>query len=327
MNRHVFAILASVLAAIVFIGLNLASQRFLAPVRLDFTGDRLFTLSPGALKITGRLAEPVELELVYSRTTAANFPAVRAHGERVRELLHEIAARSNGKVRIRETDPAPFSSDEDRITAAGITPASANGGDPLYFGVLGKNTVDDVIAIPYLAPERDALLEYDLIRLVAQLDDPAPKKIAILSSLPALSGAVGREGEAFIIKEMRRAYEVEYIDPEFRTLPKNIDVLLIVHPPDLDDWQQYLIDQFLLRKGRALVALDPVSRVAIASGDRHAPPASHLGKLEDSLGVHLGAEAVADRTLALPVSKVCGPSGQKAATSRSRKFASACGRG
>jgi ABC-type uncharacterized transport system involved in gliding motility auxiliary subunit len=301
MNRHVFALLASVLAAVVFVGLNMASQRFLAPVRLDFTGDRLYTLSPSALQVTGRLTEPVELELVYSRTVASNFPAVRAHGERVRELLAEIVARSNGKVRIRETDPAPFSTEEDRVTAAGITAAAANGGDPLYFGVLGKNTVDDVIAIPYLAPERDALLEYDLIRLVAQLDDPAPKKVAILSSLPSLNGSAGREGEAFVIKEMRRAFEVEYIDPEFRTLPKNIDVLLVAHPPELDEWQQYLLDQFLLRKGRALIALDPVSRIAIASGERRAPPSSHLGRLEESIGVRLGAEAVADRSLALPV--------------------------
>ena len=301
MNRLAFALLASVFAALVFGGMNLASQRFLAPMRIDFTGGRLYTLSPSALQVTGRLAEPIELELVYSRSLAASFPAVRAHGERVRELLAEIAARSAGRVRIRETDPAPFSTEEDRITAAGISPAPANGGDPLYFGVLGKNTVDDVIAIPYLAPERDALLEYDLIRLVAQLDDPAPKKVAVLSSLPSLNGSAGREGEAFIIREMRRAFDVEYIDPEFRTLPQNIDMLLVVHPPELDDWQLYLIDQFLLRKGRALVALDPVSRIAMASGDRRAPPGSHLGRLEDALGVHMGTDAVADRSLALPV--------------------------
>jgi ABC-type uncharacterized transport system involved in gliding motility auxiliary subunit len=302
MKRHAFALAASIMAAVIFAGLNLASQRFLAPVRLDFTGDRLYTLSPSALEVTSRLKEPVTLELVYSRSVAANFPAVRAHGERVRELLTEIAARSNGMVRVKETDPAPFSDEEDRITAAGVHAAPADGGDPLYFGVLGSNTVDDVIAIPYLAPERDALLEYDLIRLVAQLDDPAPKRIAILSTLPSLNGSQGREGEAFVVREMRRAYQVDYVDRDFLALPKDADVLLIAHPPQLNDFQLYAIDQFLLRKGRALIALDPMSRVALASGDRNAPPSSTLGRLAQSLGVGVSAEAVADSALALPVS-------------------------
>jgi hypothetical protein len=43
--------------------------------------------------------------------------------------------------------------------------------------------VDDAIAIPFLAPERDALLEYELVRLISQLDDPAPPKVTVISSL------------------------------------------------------------------------------------------------------------------------------------------------
>jgi hypothetical protein len=73
--------------------------------------------------------------------------------------MNEIAAQSGGKVKIRETERAVFD-EEDRVVAAGLTPAPTNGRDPIYFGVIGHNTVDDAIAIPFLAPER-TLLEYE----------------------------------------------------------------------------------------------------------------------------------------------------------------------
>ena len=107
MRRGPYAILASLLAAIIFTGANLAADRWLAPVRLDFTGSRLFTLSSSARTVIDRLVEPIDLELVLSRNVAATYPTVRAHADRVRELLEEIAAKSNDKIRIRETDPAP----------------------------------------------------------------------------------------------------------------------------------------------------------------------------------------------------------------------------
>ncbi|MBI1359741.1 MAG: ABC transporter [Alphaproteobacteria bacterium] len=301
MRRGPFAIAASLLAVIIFAGLNLAANKWLAPARLDFTESHLYTLSSSARTVIRRLVEPVDLELVLSREAAANYPAIQAHAARVREMLAEIAARSNGKIRIHETDPAPFSADEDRITAAGLTPAPSDGGDPLYFGVIGRNSVDDVIAISYLAPQRDALLEYDLIRLIAQLDDPAPAKVAVISSLPAYQGDGTGEGDALILREMRRAYQVRPVAPDFTALPAGTDVLVIVQPPKLNDWQLYQIDQFLLRKGRALIALDPVSRIALMTGGPRAQPGSSLGKLETSLGIAVGSNAVADRVLALPV--------------------------
>lgn len=301
MRRGLFALVSSLLAIIAFAGVNLASNQWLAPVRLDFTGNQLFTLSSSAKTVVQRLVEPIELEFVLSRNVASNFPAIRAHADRVRELLAEIAAESRGKISIRETDPRPFSDDEDRIVAAGLTPAPQDGGDPLYFGVIGKNSVDDAIAIPFLSPGRDSELEYDLVRLIAQLDNPEPAKIAVISSLPAMEGDGRGEGDAFILKEMRRTYDIASVEKNFTALPANADVLMIVHPPKLNDWQLYQIDQFLMRKGRALIALDPMSRIAVMTQGARLPLASSLGPLEQSLGVSVGPEVVADRTLALPV--------------------------
>lgn len=301
MRRSHYAILASLLVAIVFVGLNLASWKWLAPARADFTANGLYTMSSSAKRVVQRLVESVELELVYSRGVGAEFPAIRAHADRVRQLMNEIAAQSGGKVKVRETEPEPFSDEEDRVVAAGLTPAPTNGPDPIYFGVIGHNTVDDNIAIPFLAPERDALLEYELVRLISQLDDPSPPKIAVISSLLAYQADPSEPGAAFVLREAKRAFDIEIVPPDFRALPAGTDVLMMIHPGPLDEWQQYVVDQFMVHKGRALIALDPVSRVSMIQPGQQAIPASSLGRLGEMLGVAIGPDTVADRTLALPV--------------------------
>ncbi len=306
MRKSHYAILASLLAGIIFVGLNLAAWKWLAPARADFTANGLYTMSSSAKRVVQRLVEPVELELVYSRGVGAEFPAIRAHADRVRQLMNEIAAQSGGKVKVRETEPEPFSDEEDRVVAAGLTPAPTNGADPIYFGVIGHNTVDDNIAIPFLAPERDALLEYELVRLISQLDDPAPPKVAVISSLLAYQADPSEPGAAFILREARRAYDIEIVPPDFRALPAGTDVLMMVHPGPLDEWQQYVVDQFMMHKGRALIALDPVSRVSMVQPGEQAIPASSLGRLGQTFGVSIGPETVADRTLALPVNVEAG---------------------
>jgi ABC-type uncharacterized transport system involved in gliding motility auxiliary subunit len=300
MKRSHYVILVSLAAVLIFAGLNLASWRWLGGARADFTANGLYTLSTSAKRVVQRLIEPVEIELVYSRVLGADFPAIRAHADRVRQLMAEIAAQSEGKVKLREVEPEAFSEEEDRVAAAGLSPAPTNGGEPLYFGIIGRNTSADNITIPFLAPERDALLEYELVRLISQLDDPAPPKVAVLSSLLAYQLHPTEQGSAFMLREGARAYEIVIVEEGFRALPDDTDVLLMVHPPAMDEWQSYVIDQFLLNKGAALIAIDPVSRAAIVQQDG-APVASSLGRIARMLGLTEQREAVADSTIALPV--------------------------
>ena len=301
MRRTHYAILASLAVAAIFAGANIASWKWLAPARADFTANKLYTLSSSSRQVVERLIEPVELEFVYSRSLGSDFPAIRAHADRVRQLINEIAAHSGGKVKVRETEPEPYSEEEERVAGAGLTPAPTDRGDPLYIGVIGHNTVDDAIAIPFLAPERDALLEYELVRLISQLDDPSPPKVAVISSLTPYRLHPSEPQAALVLREARRAYDVEVLEPDFRELPPGTDVLMIVHPGPLSEWQQYLIDQFMLNKGTALIALDPAARAAAVQVGGQAPTASSLARVEQMLGVKLAPDVVADRSIALPV--------------------------
>ena len=75
------------------------------------------------------LKEPVNLYLFFSESAATPIPQIRNHGVRVRELLEQLVARSNGKLTLKVIDPLPFSEDEDRATELGISsvPISAAG--------------------------------------------------------------------------------------------------------------------------------------------------------------------------------------------------------
>lgn len=299
-RRYLF--LTTLLAALILFAGNVAAQRLMAGARLDFTTGKLYTLSD-ATRVTLRdLAEPVDLTFVYSRRVGQDYPAIQAYAARVRELLATYAARSGGNVRVREIDPRPFSEAEDEALAAGITAIPAAGNDPLYFGIIGRNTIDDVRLISFLAPERETTLEYDLTRMIARLDNPEPPRVGILSSLPGMRALTGESGYT-VLQDIARAFSIEQIPDDFAELPE-VDILLLAHPPALTPRQEWLIDQFILRQGRAIIVVDPAAKTALAGtffagSDRLAR--SNLGRLGEAWGVQLAPQAVADAANALTV--------------------------
>ncbi|MEO0818505.1 MAG: Gldg family protein [Pseudomonadota bacterium] len=296
--------------ALALIGLfilgNLALQPRLASARVDFTERGLYTLSDATRNTLGSVAEPIDLTLVYSRRVGQDYPRIRAHAARVRELLEAYASASGGRLRVRELDATPFSEAEDVALAAGLTGVPTQGTDPLYFGLIGRNSVDDERIIPFLAPERGGTLEYDLTRMVARLDDPSPARVGLVSSLQGLQGD-GVETGYGVLRDMKRSYGLEQIDDAFMSLPEDLDVLVLAHPRPLNEYQTWLVDQFVLRGGRLIWLVDPAAKVAGGGGLFNidpAPPTSDLGTLGRHWQVVLAEGAVADASNALPVQTI-----------------------
>ncbi len=165
-----------------------------APARADFTANGLYTLSSSAQAAScSGWSSRLRLELVYSRSVGAEFPAIRAHADRVRQLMTEIAAQSGGKVKIRETEPEPFSDEEDRIARApGSRPRRPTGPTRSISASSATTRSTTTSPSPSSPPSGDALLEYELVRLISQLDDPAPPKVAVhlLAACPTRLDAV-----------------------------------------------------------------------------------------------------------------------------------------
>ncbi|MGE0594733.1 MAG: Gldg family protein [Hyphomonadaceae bacterium] len=322
MSARRFALIAAFAFFVMFVAANLLANSWLRPLRVDLTENQLYSLSDGTLETLEQLSEPVELTLYYSRDAASQAPQVQAYGARVREMLQTFAARSRGRVRFVEVNVEPFTEEEDAAVQAGLEPVRLfEGADPLYFGLRGANAIDDERAIPFFDPQREPFLEYEVTRLIYELENPNKTRVALITSLPidpATAGDVsfGASAQPLFAVEMGRLMEVTRLAPDFSEIP-DVDVLAVIHPAPLSPAQLYAIDQFILRRGRAFIALDPASLMAQQFGGGvdmfnpmgGAPTASGLEPLLSRWGVEMTPGVVLDLQGALPVS-VQDPNGQ-----------------
>ncbi|WP_300542574.1 GldG family protein [Maricaulis sp.] len=303
MKRSLYMPLMVISLIVLFLAGNQITGHAFRSWRIDLTAGGLYRLSPGTLDVMDRLAEPVEWRFYYSRAEAAQYPAIRAYATRVREMLQAYADRSGGLIRLVEIDPEPFSADEDAALAAGLTAVPGESGESLYFGLVARNSVDDEAVIDVFREDSEARLEYDLTRVLADLERPARPRLAILTSLPISpeDGAPNR-----FVRELAGAYELIWVERDFDSLP-DAEALLILHPGELTQGQLYLVDQYALTHGRVLVFLDPLAHMAMRPGPDGLPPinarrASDLGPLPARWGLAYDPQTVAmDRALGLPV--------------------------
>ena len=302
--RFVLIMVASLIAG--FAGLNLLARATLDGARLDLTERGLYQLSDGTLEVLRRLDEPVRLTFYYSRSEAAQYPAIRAYGARVREMLRTLSARSGGNIQLEEIDPEPFSAEEDAAIAAGLEPIPTEGGGRIFFGMTGRNGVDDERVIAFFDPNDEARLEYEIVRAVAELERARTPVVAIISDLPFAPDFDGDSANP-VVDALAEAFEVEWLDAGFETIPERADAVFLFHPAPLSEAQAYAVDQFALSRGRVLALIDPMAHVALKPGPDGLPPinadrASALDRLLPAWGAAYDVNTVAmDAQTGLPV--------------------------
>ncbi len=290
LSRKVYALTAIVLAAILFVAVNIVSDNWLHNARFDLTENGLYTLSDGTRATLAKIPEPITLRFFYSREVAANYSQVRAYASRVRDLLQEYVALAHGKLILQEIDPEAYTPAEDDAVAAGLTAVPTQEGDNVYFGLAGTSSVGGQETIPFFNQSREQYLEYDLSTFIYHLSSPAKPKLGIITSLPLDSGAGGMaaamqgKSQPFVIyQQLHDSFDLQMLDQDIDRIPADISTLLIVHPKPLSDKTLYAIDQFVLRGGRAIVFVDPLSEIATASGGQPGMQSSATSDLEPLL--------------------------------------------
>jgi ABC-type uncharacterized transport system involved in gliding motility auxiliary subunit len=281
------------LLAVLFLGVVMLSNVGLRGMRLDLTQNKLYTLSSGTQQVLRDLKEPVNLYLYFSRDIAAKqSPLILPYASRVREFREEIAARAGGRIHLHVVDPQPFSDDEDRAAEFGLQPLPAgNTGESLYFGLAGTNSTDGRSAIPSFQPDREEFLEYDVAKLIQELGTPKKPVIGLLSSI-GLQGQfnpqTGQMGEPWpIYTQLQQLFNVRTLTSDLDHIDKDVDVLMLVHPKQLQPKTLYAIDQFVMRGGRMLLLVDPDAGADL-SGQNPANPmaaamANHSSDLQPLL--------------------------------------------
>jgi ABC-type uncharacterized transport system involved in gliding motility auxiliary subunit len=313
--RSVRSLLALGAIAVILVASNIVVGRYGA-LRLDLTSERLYTLAKGTRQTLAKIDEPITLRFYYSSRLGDSAPTYGVYARRVRELLDQYVAAAKGKLRLEVYDPQPFSDAEDRAVAYGLQAVPLNDqGEAVYFGLAGTNSTDDQQTIAFFNPERERFLEYDLTRLIHALAFPKRTVVGLMSSLPLdgdpIAAQHGKTGQpsAAIISQLRQVVDVEPLSPDIDAIPKNVDVLMLVHPQHLSDATQFAIDQFVLKGGKALVFVDPYSEIEAASpahGETSEPPSSDLETLFKAWGLTMLPGVVAGdrldaRRVAVPV--------------------------
>ena len=291
MGGRTYTIGGIVLAVAAFLAVNMFANQALTRFRLDLTEQRLFTLSEGTRNVVRAIDEPVTLRLYVSRTLASRLPSISGYVARVRDLLEEYEHAADGKIILTVIDPEPFSEEEDRAVAYGLSGLPLlDGESTFYFGLVGTNTLDDQEVIPRFTPDREEFLEYDLTKMIHTLGQAERPVIGLLTGLP-LDGRnqqammMGRPPQPWLILErLEELFEVRQLSPlGLERVEDDVDVLMVVHPKGLSDTIRYAIDQFVLGGGHALVFVDPNAEADMTPTVPGLPPLPGKSELEDLL--------------------------------------------
>ncbi|MBD9414509.1 Gldg family protein [Pseudomonas sp. PDM16] len=311
MKKLMYSGAGLLLIAVAFLAFNMLSALGLGNVRLDLTEQKLYTISEGTERILGELDEPINLYFFYSDKAARDLAVLRNYAVRVEEMLKAYERAANGKIKLHIIDPEPFSEDEDKAAGFGLQAVPANQtGEQIYFGLAGTNAVDDKQVIPFFPLDQEEFLEYQLSQLVQGLAKPERPVVGLLSGLQLNGGfdMMARQPMApwMVMEEVRQLFKIDSLKAGIDKIPDEVSVLLLVHPKSLPEPTLYAIDQFVLRGGKLLVFVDPLSEADNAPpmlpGDDQGK-ASDLEPLFKAWGVRMVPDKVlGDGSYALSVS-------------------------
>jgi len=296
--------------ALAFVAFNLLSSQTITQARLDLTEQQLYSMSDGSRRIIDGLKETVKLDFYFSDKAAKDLAPLRNYARRVEEMLRAYEREAGGKIRLQVIDPEPFSEEEDQAAESGLQAVPLNqAGDQLYFGLVGKSGANNQQVIAFFSLDQEEFLEYELSRLLQGLSSPQHPVVGLLSALPMNGGFDPQTRQPtsawMVLEEIRQQFQVESLKAGIDLIPEQVSVLMLVHPKGLPDATLYAIDQFVLRGGKLLVFVDPLSEADHSQPIMPGEPAlrdSDLEPLFKTWGIRLLPEKVlADASYALSV--------------------------
>jgi len=230
-------------------------------LRADLTDGDLYTLSDGSKKILRKLDGPVKVRLYISQGDNAMPVQLRSFAQRVDDLVRELKAVAGPNLIIEKYNPKPDSDEEDAAQLDGIEPQTLFSGEQFYLGMT-VSRLDRKQTIAGINPQRERLLEYDLIRAIARVSVTEKPTLGIMSGVPVLGEPMNmmtRQGsEPWVLAtELKRDFNLKTVNMTATAIDPEIKVLLLIHPRDIPESTEYALDQFVLRGGKLIAFVDP----------------------------------------------------------------------
>jgi len=254
----VYSTIGLVALLLILVAANFLVSR--VPARVDLTDGDIYTLSPGTRKILRELPSPVKVKLYISQGESVPVQ-LRGFAQRVEDLAREFKHAAGDKIILERLDPKPDSDIADAADIDGIEPQQLFTGEQFYLGI-AVSQLDRKQTIPTVSPQRERLLEYDLIRAIARVGKPERPKIGLMAGLPVLGERFNpftrQSSEPWVLaNELKRDFDVKEVPLGAKEIDKDINVLLLIHPRDAQPQTEYALDQFVLRGGKLIAFVDP----------------------------------------------------------------------
>ena len=291
LETYIYSTIGIAVMLAILVAVNIIASR--GKQRIDLTDERAYTLSPGTKAILAKLDTPVQIRLYCSRGENDMPVMLKTYAQRVEDLLGEFRQASKGQIDIQKLDPQPDSDAEDSAKLDGIEGQMLPQGSSIYLGV-SVSMLDQKEAIPFLAPNRERLLEYDIARAVSRVAAAAKPVVGVMSTLPVSGGGMnpmmmrmGQQGQPpwAIMSEMQRDFTVKTVEVTADKIPDDVKVLVLIHPKMLSEAAQFAVDQFVLRGGKLIAFLDPLSVLDRQSQMMGPPSSSSIDKLLKAWGL------------------------------------------
>jgi len=238
-----------VLAIIVFGALN--STRFFT--RIDMTENQIFSISDVSKEMIADIPETVHITYYLSEKLKKYAPTF----DLAADILNEYAASSHGNIQVDIIDPVKAGM-SGRAEQLGVQPRQINiqEEDESSFAVVYSGIVIEYLdryeTIPFLS--NTETMEYELTSTITEL---VKNRTSTIGVLIGNDDRRLEEDYQFLKDTLSKGYEVKPIN-QGTTIPDTLSGLLVIGGRDLDTFDLYPIDQYLMDGGKILFAVDGV---------------------------------------------------------------------
>ncbi|WP_308908561.1 Gldg family protein [Pseudomonas canadensis] len=259
---------------LLFLAFNLVWIGKLPDIRWDLSEHKIHTFAPAVKQLLTTLEDPVDLYYFNSSNDPKRRYAVQRYSKRIEDLLKEYEKTANGMINLHLIEPAPFSEDAYKARLSGL---DDNAG---FLGLIGTRVGHGVRRIGSFSLDQEPLLEYEIGHLLYKLQHPERPVIALLSGL-AMDKSASR-----LLQELQQEFDLVNLEPAAASVPQQIKTLMVVHPQVLPERTVYAIEQFVLKGGRLMMFIDPLTeqRPNLPSGN------TRLSELLAAWGIQMPAD-------------------------------------
>ena len=272
-----------IVTLLLFLAFNLVWIGKLPDLRWDLSEQKSHTLTPAAQRLLTTLEDPLDLYYFNSNNDPKRSYAVQRYSKHIEDLLKEYEETANGMINLHLVEPASFSEDAYKARLSGL---QDNAG---FLGLIGTRAGHGVRRIAAFSLDQKPLLEYEISHLLYKLQQPKRPVVALLSGL-AMSESAGR-----LLQDLRQEFDLVNLESTAASIPAPIQTLMVVHPQEVSERTLYGIEQFVLRGGRLMMFIDPLSEQR-----PNRPGNTRLNELLAAWGIQMPADKVVVDNLYTP---------------------------